>query len=456
MSRREQPVLNYFWVGLPANSNPKVISGQDIMGPVKMSEVGQASRLFVPKDFADYYREVFENYSDVTVQPIEPFLLQCCRDDSGEASLLADRTLALFKYFLTSGTTRNVVNAKNLLQLFVLYRQSGYAADSNILPVRGVKPDMKSYPTFMFPSYAAEPTKTSDIDGWLMYSPEPFASDACISLRFYLDMHEALINLVKAAKSNSMGGFSAPQRAAMRQCAYRILKTPCIDERLFHVFASEKNYHSACGKIFVLTVLEKDSQSTKAFWQTTVTSNKASIIIDELHIEKFLFNTHKYEAKPDQASNFIESHRVDMLDFILSQGQNPNAINSYEFEGVKYEALPLLHDALLHRDLACFVSLLKHGAKPNNNTILQKDDGPKTVRTTEQWLRVINRPEFDRIYQGHVAASKPRFNPRAPSVTRQFSRGCLWARPVEDNPVKHAVKLEWGDALAVNSHAKSH
>lgn len=199
--------IHYLWVGNPSKIDPSVITGHDIVGPIKMAQ--QLQKQYKNTDshpikfwclnlYVDFYKSQFKQEgvdANIEVCSIEAFLKKETTTD------LAEQAVFVQKYMNSKGLRTRVdkINFKDLFSLFLLLSQGGYFFDTNVFPEENKNILLPSHPT-VTTAY----NKYEDInDFYMMYSPSRANNNMSLIFKAWQgDPGYGKIKIFKACEQN--------------------------------------------------------------------------------------------------------------------------------------------------------------------------------------------------------------------------------------------------------------
>jgi len=395
--------VHYIWIGPPTSEmkeQSSILPGQDTCGVKAMSSHCQEINFWCLSQHTEYYHECFAKFKNVKICPIQSYL---------DKNLTYDPEALYVKSTLEKilGKDRNLVRDrvtfKELLALYLLQKEGGFVLDTNIFPSPNSKVKLDDEPNkdFKMVSVNGQDEEFSQ-DVWLQYAkPETKRAKSC--LEFWKTKFEYLDKVLQLELDNKPA-IKYPEWYH-NKLGQLVIAAPRLNDWRD---SSAPQQTESIGFFKALRPLEGDLQN-------------AFMTIPGLNIEKWYFNSHKYEHMPSvwQIYIFIQAGRADMIELFLDDANDYSKIKPIRFSedllnvnmGEEYSLL--LH-AVICRHVECINLLLSKGCNPFdkffNVTTLGKAInciGQIEVKTLEailqplvKLLNELNNPQsLDDIFQ---------------------------------------------------------
>lgn len=274
MSRQ---TLNYIWVGPEAKTIAGGVVGHDIIGPThlypRIDHTMTKLKFWCLDQHKSHYEKQFNNTA-IQVCSIEKYLAECSQKE-GEISLFAQQVQSLMQRLIEAegrGQIRDFVTIKEVFAFFLLFAEGKYILDTNVLPnlnddtQKIIFPD---YETFGLPKIHQRDAGDR-VDVWMMYSPLEDRTHAKKSLELFLEKINKIENMFSIMPGYDYSGSG------------KALYIRSIEPTVMGAVLLGYETHSGLD------------QSKIHYWDTIeATAENNCVFIEELHLKKYFYNTHK-------------------------------------------------------------------------------------------------------------------------------------------------------------------
>lgn len=297
------PSLNYIWVGKPRTDALDQL-GQDVMGPVAMSECTDSTEnpvfFWCLAEHKDYYDKLLRGQS-IAVRAIETTVSE--KIDPTEEGQLASEVLALINRILEKqnrSQIRDFVTVKELFAFLLLATDGDYVMDTNVMPAAS-HVSFPTHPNFHMPAFVYPVEKHLDADVWMMYSPNNNRDHAKRALRYFLDS----VNR--------------------------------IEKEIFDREGYSGNYRDSILHVVIkAALLLDDKQRDIHYWCATRlgSSFPVKVFFDKLGVMKLYFNTHgaqDRDAQSDLLKAVVMGKTAEVAHLLQQPGIDVNAVTNTEY-----------------------------------------------------------------------------------------------------------------------------
>lgn len=403
MPKSKRPI-HFIWSGPPPIASEGGVPGHDILGPVQMaSHVDTKNNEIIfwcLEEHLTHYQHKFHGMP-ITVQAIEPYL----RDQKikeTETPYAAEILLLISKLLETQerGEIRDYVTVKELMAFYLLYETGGYVLDTNILPNTGHAITFPEYDRFMLPAHGNATANARKTDIWMMYAPPQHSRYA----------ERALSQFLQSVTYAEEGYFHPEMRLGY------------IAEFFEHmgkagVTAATSDPH---GLVYPNSAIIGLWETTK---QNAEDETYYSLVVPELGLTKFYYNTHKFERFLEHRAGVVVPH--DQLHQEVIHGhlenikimcsENPAVVNRC-ISNESYTNLSPLHAAIIFQQVTIAKWLLANGADTKARFQVNDEDELESAETVTifQLIQTHLPPdaaaELTDLIRGHHA-QRPRGSP---------------------------------------------